>query len=62
MPAYPPLAVKVWGEYACFTRPEMKVALVPFDEDHVQGHSHCTSAIRGQFPSLHNAVEIEQVL
>jgi len=23
--SYPPLAVKVWGEYALFTRPEMKV-------------------------------------
>jgi CRISPR-associated protein Cas5d len=22
---YPPLAVRVWGEFACFTRPEMKV-------------------------------------
>ncbi|HEY8292214.1 MAG TPA: CRISPR-associated protein Cas5, partial [Thermomicrobiales bacterium] len=23
--SYPPLAVKVWGDYAVFTRPEMKV-------------------------------------
>jgi CRISPR-associated protein Cas5d len=30
MPAYPPLAVKVWGEYACFTRPEMKVERVSY--------------------------------
>src|SRR5881397_378094 len=30
MPDYPPLAVKVWGEYACFTRPEMKVERVTY--------------------------------
>lgn len=27
---YPPLAVKVWGDYACFTRPEMKVERVSY--------------------------------
>lgn len=27
---YPSLAVKVWGEYACFTRPEMKVERVSY--------------------------------
>jgi CRISPR-associated protein Cas5d len=27
----PPLEVKVWGEYACFTRPEMKVERVSYD-------------------------------
>jgi CRISPR-associated protein Cas5d len=27
---YPALAVKVWGEYACFTRPEMKVERVTY--------------------------------
>ena len=27
---YPPIAVKVWGEYACFTRPEMKVERVTY--------------------------------
>jgi len=27
---YPPLEVKVWGEYACFTRPEMKVERVSY--------------------------------
>lgn len=26
----PPLAVKLWGEYACFTRPEMKVERVSY--------------------------------
>jgi len=26
----PPLAVRVWGEYACFTRPEMKVERVSY--------------------------------
>ena len=26
----PPLAVKVWGEFACFTRPEMKVERVTY--------------------------------
>src|SRR5215475_7765240 len=31
MPDYPPLEVKVWGEYACFTRPEMKVERVSYD-------------------------------
>jgi CRISPR-associated protein Cas5d len=28
--AYPPLAVKVWGDLACFTRPEMKVERVSY--------------------------------
>ncbi len=27
---YPPLAVRVWGEFACFTRPEMKVERVSY--------------------------------
>ena len=27
---YPPLAVKVWGEFACFTRPENKVERVSY--------------------------------
>jgi len=27
---YPPLEVKVWGEYACFTRPELKVERVSY--------------------------------
>ena len=27
---YPPLEVKVWGDYACFTRPEMKVERVTY--------------------------------
>ncbi len=26
----PPLEVKVWGEFACFTRPEMKVERVTY--------------------------------
>lgn len=29
-PGYPPLEVKVWGELACFTRPEMKVERVSY--------------------------------
>lgn len=28
---YSPLCVKVWGEYACFTRPETKVERVSYD-------------------------------
>ena len=28
---YPPLSVKVWGDLACFTRPEMKVERVSYD-------------------------------
>ncbi len=28
---YPPVAVRVWGELACFTRPEMKVERVSYD-------------------------------
>ncbi|MCC6729000.1 MAG: type I-C CRISPR-associated protein Cas5 [Chthonomonadales bacterium] len=28
---YPPVAVKVWGEYACFTRPEAKVERVSYE-------------------------------
>ena len=27
---YPPVHVKVWGQYACFTRPEMKVERVSY--------------------------------
>ena len=27
---YPPLTLKVWGEFACFTRPEMKVERVTY--------------------------------
>lgn len=30
MDGYPPLEVKVWGEFACFTRPEMKVERVTY--------------------------------
>src|SRR5207302_2635233 len=30
MAGLPPLAVKVWGERACFTRPEMKVERVSY--------------------------------
>lgn len=30
MAAYPPVAVRVWGEWACFTRPEMKVERVTY--------------------------------
>ena len=26
-----PLAVKVWGDFACFTRPELKVERVSYD-------------------------------
>lgn len=31
MPDYPPLRVRVWGDYACFTRPEMKVERVSYE-------------------------------
>lgn len=27
----PPIALRVWGDYACFTRPEMKVERVSYD-------------------------------
>jgi CRISPR-associated protein Cas5d len=30
MPDYPPVEVKVWGQYACFTRPEMKAERVSY--------------------------------
>lgn len=30
MSQYPPLEVKIWGELACFTRPEMKVERVSY--------------------------------
>jgi CRISPR-associated protein Cas5d len=29
-PQYPPVAVRVWGDLACFTRPEMKVERVSY--------------------------------
>lgn len=28
---YPPVVVKVWGDFACFTRPEMKVERVSYE-------------------------------
>ena len=28
---YPPIEVKVWGDFACFTRPEMKVERVSYE-------------------------------
>ena len=28
---YPPVQLKVWGDFACFTRPEMKVERVSYD-------------------------------
>ena len=28
--SYPPVAVRVWGDFACFTRPEMKVERVSY--------------------------------
>src|SRR6266487_2784165 len=31
MSDYPALEVKVWGDFACFTRPEMKVERVSYD-------------------------------
>lgn len=31
MPDHPPLRVKVWGDLACFTRPEMKVERVSYE-------------------------------
>ncbi len=31
MSDFPPLEVKVWGDFACFTRPEMKVERVSYD-------------------------------
>jgi CRISPR-associated protein Cas5d len=31
MSEYPPVDVKVWGDFACFTRPEMKVERVSYD-------------------------------
>lgn len=31
MERFPPLEVKVWGEFACFTRPEMKVERVSYE-------------------------------
>jgi len=31
MGSYRPLAVKVWGDFACFTRPEMKVERVSYE-------------------------------
>ena len=31
MPDYPPVEVKIWGDFACFTRPEMKVERVSYD-------------------------------
>jgi CRISPR-associated protein Cas5d len=31
MPDYPPVSVQVWGDLACFTRPEMKVERVSYE-------------------------------
>jgi len=39
----PPLHVKVWGELACFTRPEMKVERVSYPVMTRQPHAGCSS-------------------
>ena len=31
MPSVSPIRLKVWGDYACFTRPEMKGERVSYD-------------------------------
>lgn len=31
MPEHPPVRLKVWGDFACFSRPEMKVERVSYD-------------------------------
>lgn len=31
MPNYPPVSVRAWGDFACFTRPEMKVERVSYE-------------------------------
>lgn len=31
MPNHPPVSVRVWGDFACFTRPEMKVERVSYE-------------------------------
>ena len=38
-----PIQVEVWGDYACFTRPEMKTERVIYDV-------MTPSAARGRFP------------
>ena len=31
MSQFPPVSVRVWGDFACFTRPEMKVERVSYE-------------------------------
>ncbi len=57
----PPLAVKLWGEYACFTRPEMKVERVSYP---VMTPSAARGALEAIFwkPEIHWQVREIQVL
>lgn len=46
MPTYPPLEVKFWGDFACFTRPDMKVERVSYSVI-------TPSAARGMLEAIH---------
>ena len=46
MPEYEPVRIKLWGDYACFTRPEMKVERTSYEVP-------TPSALRGTIQSIH---------
>jgi CRISPR-associated protein Cas5d len=46
VPTYPPLEVKFWGDFACFTRPDMKVERVSYSVI-------TPSAARGMLEAIH---------
>ncbi len=50
MPTYPPLEVKFWGDFACFTRPDMKVERVSYSVI-------TPSAARGMLEAIHRKPE-----
>ena len=52
MPEHPPLRAKVWGEHACFTRPEMKVERVSYEV-------MTPSAARGILEAIYWKPEVE---
>ena len=51
----PPLEVKLWGDYACFTRPEMKVERVTYPVRRLRSKgpqgSKLTSASQANMPA-----------
>lgn len=55
MKSPPPIRLKIWGDYACFTRPEMKVERVSYDVI-------TPSAVRGVLEAIYWKPQIRWVI